>query len=124
MAAAKAFFRSAKTVTGVSPARVTTEGHDSYPRAIRTELGKGVKHWTNRYLNNRIEQDHRGVKGRYGPMRGFKSPDSAARFSRGFDELRNHLYPRSRRSQNIPTNSRRQRFLLRGVIALRMMEAA
>ena len=116
MAAAKAFFRSAKTVTGVTPARVTTDGHDSYPRAIRTELGDGVKHRTNRYLNNRIEQDHRGVKGRYGPMRGFKSPDSASRFCRGFDELRNHLYPRSRRNQNIPTNSRRQRFLQRGII--------
>ena len=40
MAAAKAFFRSAKTVTDVMPDRVTTDGHDSYPRAIRTELGK------------------------------------------------------------------------------------
>ena len=29
MAAAKAFFRSAKVVTGVVPARVTTDGHDS-----------------------------------------------------------------------------------------------
>jgi transposase-like protein len=25
--------------------------------------------------NNRAEQDHRGIKGRYGPMRGFKSLD-------------------------------------------------
>ncbi len=124
MEAAKAFFRSAKTVTSVTPTRVTTDGHDSHPRAIRTELGKGVKHRTNRYLNNRIEQDHRAVKGRYRPMRGFKSPDSAARFCRGFDEFRNHLCPSSRRNQNIPTNSRRQRFLQRGIIALRMMEAA
>ena len=38
MAAAKAFFRSARAVTGVTPDRVTTDGHDSYPRAIRTEL--------------------------------------------------------------------------------------
>ena len=29
MAAAKAFFQSAKTVTGITPARVTTDGHDS-----------------------------------------------------------------------------------------------
>ena len=36
-----AFFRSAKAVTGITPDRVTTDGHDSYPRAIRTELGKG-----------------------------------------------------------------------------------
>ena len=35
MAAAKAFFRSAKAVTGITPDRVTTDGHDSYPRAIQ-----------------------------------------------------------------------------------------
>ena len=61
MVAAKAFFRSAKTVTGVTPERVTTDGHDSYPRAIRTTLGEGVQHRTSRYLNNRLEQDHRGM---------------------------------------------------------------
>ena len=55
MAAAKAFFRSAKAVTGVTPDRVTTDGHGSYPRAIKTELGKGVRHRTSRYLNNRLE---------------------------------------------------------------------
>jgi putative transposase len=44
MAAAKAFFESAKMVTGVTPDRVTTDGHDSYPRAIRTTLGAGVRH--------------------------------------------------------------------------------
>lgn len=52
LAAAKAFFRSAKTVTGVTPNRVTTDGHDAYPRAIRTELGKRVRHRTNRYLTD------------------------------------------------------------------------
>ena len=44
MAAAKAFFESAKLVTGVTPDRVTTDGHDSYPRAIRTVRGTGVRH--------------------------------------------------------------------------------
>jgi putative transposase len=124
MAAAKAFFRSAKAVTGVTPERVTTDGHDSYPRSIRTELDEGVKHRTNQYLNNRIEQDHRGIKGRYGPMRGFKSYESASRFCRCFDELRNHLQVRSRRSRSLPNNTRRHRFLTRGIIALRIMEAA
>ncbi|HEX3991715.1 MAG TPA: IS6 family transposase, partial [Acetobacteraceae bacterium] len=42
MAAAKAFFESAKMVTGVTPDRVTTDGHDSYPRAIRTVLGTRI----------------------------------------------------------------------------------
>ena len=38
IAAAKAFFVSAKTVTGITPDRVTTDGHDSYPRAIWTVI--------------------------------------------------------------------------------------
>jgi transposase-like protein len=76
------------------------------------------------YLNNRIERDHRGIKGQYGPMRGFKSHESASRFCRCFDELRNHLQARSRRSRNLPTNARRHRFLTRGIVALRILEAA
>jgi transposase-like protein len=75
MAAAQAFFRSAQAVTGVSPDRVTTDGHDSDPRALRTTLGKRVRHRTSAYLNNRLEQDRRGIKGRDRPMRGFKCPD-------------------------------------------------
>ena len=43
LSAARAFFRSAKTVTGVTPDRVTTDGRDAYPRAIRTELGNHVQ---------------------------------------------------------------------------------
>ena len=74
MAAAQAFFRSAQAVTGVTPDRVTTDGHDSYPRAIRTELGKGVRHRTSAYLNNRLEQDHRGIKGRYPAHAGLQVP--------------------------------------------------
>ena len=44
MKAARAFFSSARAVTEVTPDRVTTDGHGSYPRAIRTELGKHVWH--------------------------------------------------------------------------------
>ena len=124
MAAAKAFFRSAKAVTGVTPDRVTTDGHDSYPRAIKTELGKGVRHRTSRYLNNRLEQDHRGLKGRYRPMRGFKCPRSAARFCRGHDELRNVLRPRSRHNQHVPADRRRVLFLRRTATVLAILEAA
>src|SRR3954447_22557084 len=104
MAAAKAFFRSARAVTGVTPDRVTTDGHDSYPRAIRSELGRGVGHRTSRYLNNRLEQDHRGLKGRYRPMRGFECPRSAARFCRGHDALRNFLRLRSHHNHHVPAD--------------------
>jgi transposase-like protein len=78
MAAATAFFELAKMVTGTTPDRVTTDGHGSYPRAIRTTLGAGLQHRDNQYLNNRLEQDHRGVRGRYGPMRGFSQPGGSA----------------------------------------------
>src|ERR671916_907226 len=73
LAAAQAFFRSAKAATGMTPDRVTTDGHGSYPRAIRTTLGRRVVHRTSAYKNNRLEQDHRGIKGRIRCMRGFKS---------------------------------------------------
>src|ERR1700735_3588890 len=102
LAAARASFRSARAVTGVTPDRVTTEGHDAYPRAIRTELGKHVQHRTSRYLNNRLEQDHRGIKDRCRPMLGLKSTVSAARYCRGYDELRNFLRCRSRMRQHVP----------------------
>src|SRR3954453_8861667 len=50
--AALAFVRSAKAVTGVTPDRVTTDGHDSYPRAIRNELGRGVRHRTSPHFSH------------------------------------------------------------------------
>jgi putative transposase len=65
MDAAKRFFKSAKEVTGCKPDRVTTDGHNSYPRAIHSILGRKVVHRTSKYLNNLIEQDHRGTKQRY-----------------------------------------------------------
>jgi transposase-like protein len=44
LAAAEAFFRSAWTVTGVIPDRITTDGHDAYARAIRHVFGDHVIH--------------------------------------------------------------------------------
>ena len=97
--AAEAFFRSAWTVTGVTPDRITTDGHDAYPRAIQSVFGHQVAHRTNRYLNNRADQDHRGIKQRYRPTGGLKTFATAACFCRLFDELRAFLRPRSYRNQ-------------------------
>src|SRR3954453_20390177 len=124
MAAAQAFFRSAQAVTGVTPDRVTTDGHDSHPRAIRTTLGKGVRHRTSAYLNNSLEQDHRGIKGRYRPMCGLQCPASAPRFCRAYDELRIFLRPRSRPHQHVPADCRRLQFLLRSMTVLAILDAA
>lgn len=79
MKAARRFFRSARSAAGFVPDRVTTDGHNSYPRAIRSTLGRSVRHRTSVYLNNRLEQDHRGIKGRIRCMRGFKEHKAADR---------------------------------------------
>jgi transposase-like protein len=124
MAAAKAFFRSARSVTGIVPEKVTTDGHGSYPRAIRSTLGKRVTHRTSAYRNNGLEQDHRGIKGRIRCMRGFKSFTSAERFCRSYDELRNQLRPRVRHNQPVPTSRRRMLHLRRAATVLAILRAA
>jgi putative transposase len=108
MEAAKRFFKQAVEVVGHAPERVTTDGHDSYPRAIRETLGGEVLHRTNRYLNNRLEQDHRGIKQRYYPMRGFGSVDSAARFCRAFDEVRQFFRVRTTMKQQVSLAHQRE----------------
>jgi len=124
LAAAKAFFRSAKAATGSVPDRVTSDGHDAYPRAIRTELGKTVTHRTSAYLNNRLEQDHRGIKGRIRCMRRFGNVGSAARFCRGHDELRNFFRVRAFHRQHISADCRRLRQLRRAVAVVAILAAA
>ena len=122
-AAAKAFFRSAKAVTQVEPDRVTTDGHTSYPKAIADELGKDVKHRTSQYKNNVLEQDHRGVKGRYDPMRGFQEFTAADRFCRAYDEVRNFLRPTTWRGEKVSLGRRRAIHVQR-VAALRDLISA
>jgi putative transposase len=107
LAAAEAFFQSAWTVSGVTPDRITTDGHDAYPRAIRNVFGERVLHRTNRYLNNHLEQDHRGVKQRYRATTGLKPFGTAARFCRLFDEIRAFLRPPSQRHQSLSLMQRR-----------------
>ncbi len=102
-----AFFRSTKTVTGVTPARDNTDGHDAYPRAIRIELGRQVRHRMSCYLNYRLEQDHRGIKGSMSTLPALKSTASAARYCRCYDELRNFLRCRSQMRQQVSAASRR-----------------
>ena len=110
MDAAKCFFRHALKVVWRIPEKVTTDGHDSYPRAIRELVGKDVVHRCSRYMNNRIEQDHRGVKGRYHPMRGFGAFVAAARFCSAHDELRDHFRHRTRMDEVVPLGIQREQF--------------
>jgi putative transposase len=81
-------------------------------------------HRTSAYKNNRLEQDHRGVKGRTRCMRGFKSSGSAARFCRSHDELRDFLRPCTRHNQPVPASRRRLLHLRRATATLAILEAA
>ncbi|CAO3436237.1 IS6 family transposase [Azospirillum doebereinerae] len=120
--AAEAFFRSAIEVTGVIPETITTDKHASYPPALKEVFGDDVEHRTSKFKNNHLEQDHRGVKGRTRPMRGFKSSTSAHRFCRAYDEVRNFLRPATRRKQHVPAGRRRATHVQR-IAALRDMLA-
>ena len=110
MAAAKRFFACALETAGQAPEKVTTDGHDAYPRAIRETLGLGVQHRTSRYMNTRIEQDHRGIKQRYYPMLGFGSFASAARFCSAYDELRASFRPRTHCNEHVSLVEQRRLF--------------
>jgi putative transposase len=124
LAAAEVFFRSAWAVTGMIPERITTDGHDAYPRAIRNVFGDQVMHRTNRYLNNHLEQDHRGLKQRYRPMGGFKTFLTAARFCRLFDEIRGFFRPQSHRNERPSLHQRRSLHRDRFAQLMGMMAAA
>ena len=122
VAAAPAFLRSAKATTGVIPDRVTTDAHGSYPRAVRTTLDRRVAHRASAFKSNRLEQDHRGIKGRIRCMRGFRSFTSAERFSRSHDKLRDLLRPCARHNQHVPAGRRRLLHLRRAASVLAILE--
>lgn len=124
MASARRFFMQAKEVVGHKPTKVTTDGHESYPRAIRRVLGRKVVHRTSRYLNNRVEQDHRGVKQRYYPMRGFGRFEAASRFCPAFDEQRNYFRYQAEPKEKVSLSEQRQIFRQRfGALQYLLMAA-
>ena len=82
VAAAKAFFGKAIKSQG-APQTITLDGYAPSHRAVRElkadgSLPANTKLRSSKYLNNLIEQDHRGVKQRIGPMLGFKQFRNAA----------------------------------------------
>jgi transposase-like protein len=103
---------------------MTTDGHDTYPRAIRHVFGHQVTHRTNHHLNNHLEQDHRGIKPRYQPTGGLTSCAIAARFCLAFDEIRAILRPQLHRKQPVTLAHRRHIHQDRLARLMAMMVAA
>jgi transposase-like protein len=82
VSAAKRFFSQAIRHNG-TPRVITLDGYAASHRAIRElkstgRLCRRVRVRSCKYLNNVVEQDHRRVKQRIGPMLGFKRFDTAA----------------------------------------------
>jgi|SRR5436190_517964 len=80
--AMKRFLRRASEVHGRKPKTVTLDGYQASHRAVRefsqeSRRRKPIKIRSSKYLNNLIEQDHRAIKSRTGPMLGFKNFASA-----------------------------------------------
>ena len=111
--AARRFLRRLVDVAERKPQRVTTDAHPPDRRAIRWILGRTVRHRCNQSLTNRIEQDHRAVKQRYRPMRGFGSIASAVRCCSAFAELRQYVRVRQRRGAQVPLAEQRRLFVAR-----------
>jgi transposase-like protein len=77
VAAAKSFFRKALKTQGRPLRVITLDGYAASHRAVRelpeeNGLWKDTKLRSSKYLNNIVEQDHRGVKATIGPMLVFK----------------------------------------------------
>jgi len=93
VAAAKAFFQKAIRHEGRPAQIITLDGYAATHRAVREMkvdglLPKRTRLRSSKYLNNLIEQDHRGIKSRTRPMLGFKNFSSAAVTIAGVELLR------------------------------------
>jgi transposase, IS6 family len=91
--AAKAFFCKAIKAQGALPRTITLDGYAASHRAVHDmqavgQLPADMKLRFSKYLNNLIEQDHRGVKLRIGPMLGFRRFETAAITIAGIELLR------------------------------------
>jgi hypothetical protein len=85
---AATFFRRAIDATGMVPDEVTTDRAAAYPPALAAALPP-VAHETGKRVQQRIERDHRHLKGRLHPMRGFKTLAGARLVCRAHALLRN-----------------------------------
>lgn len=89
--AAKRFFRKTlKAVHTSTPRVITVDKNPAYPKAIKElkaakKLPEIVKLRQIKYLNNIVEQDHRGVKRLVKPGMGFGSFNTARRTIRGYE---------------------------------------
>ncbi len=123
-AAARRFLRQLLDLNGGRPLRVTTDRHPAYQKAIRWLVGKNATDRQKQDLNNRAEQDHRGIKQRYYPMLGFGSFASASRFCLACDALRHYFRRRKHCGERVSLGVQREQFAERWRVLVAEMAAA
>ncbi len=91
--AAKRFFRKALKAAHNREQRViTVDKNAAYPKAInqlktKKQLPQSVELRQKKYLNNIVEQDHRGIKRLVKPGMGFGSFNTARRTIKGYEMM-------------------------------------
>ena len=104
--AAEDFFEQAAKTSGIYPYQITTDKEPALYSAIEDTFGDYTDHRDSKFMNNRLEQDHRGIKSRTGVMKGFKNPFKAVVFCTTFEEIRQFFCMR-----NSTRSERRDLFL-------------
>ena len=112
--AAKRFFR--KTLRAIhtqTPRVITVDKNPAYPKAIKElkaakKLPEIVKLPQIKYLNNIVEQDHRGIKRLVNPGMGFGSFNTARRTIRGYETMN---MMRKRQVSGVPKGAIKERIL-------------
>ncbi len=86
MKAAIRFFEQCQKTTGVTPSQITTDKEPALAIGIKSVFGDETNHRTSKYMNNVMEQSHRGIKSRLQAREGTKNTWCAMIFCRIFEE--------------------------------------
>ena len=85
---AEAFFYQCYDTADFIPDMITTDNEAAFEHGILEVFGNNVVHRKSKYMNNRLEQDHRAPKLRYRAMKGFKDEFAALSMTHCFEEIR------------------------------------
>ena len=112
-AAKRLFCKTLKAVHTSTPRVITVDKNPAYPKAIKElkaakKLPEIVKLRQIKYLNNIVEQDHRGIKRLVKPGMGFGSFNTARRTIKGY-EIMNMM--RKGQIVGVPTGAVKERIL-------------
>ena len=111
--AARRFLRRLVEIAERKPARITTDLHPAYRRAIRWIIGRKAWHRTTQYLNNYTEQSHRGREAALLPDARFRELRISLTLLYAFDEVRHYLRVRRRGEGHLSLAEQRRVFIAR-----------